>query len=102
MATLKPLARAAARARCCPCPDGNFELIDDSYNANPARRCAPPSRCCSRPTLGKEGRRIAVLGDMLELGDQDAATHHAKLAEPIESAGIDLVYTCGPNMTLPA
>jgi UDP-N-acetylmuramoyl-tripeptide--D-alanyl-D-alanine ligase len=42
-------------------------------------------------------RRIAVLGDMLELGPQSAALH-AGLVEPILTASIDLVVACGPNM----
>ncbi len=95
MATLKPLKGRGAR-QVLSLPDGSFELIDDSYNANPASMRAAFA-VLQQSTLGKQGRRIAVLGDMLELG-QDAATHHAKLAEPIESAGLDLVYTCGPNM----
>ena len=75
---------------------GQFLLIDESYNANPASVGAalkvlgdvPPSRAT---------RRIAVLGDMLELGEQSAAMH-AALAGPIKAAGVDLVYCCGPHM----
>ena len=50
-------------------------------------------------TLGSRpvsGRRIAVLTDMLELGEQSPA-YHAGLAEPIEAAGIDLVFGAGPT-----
>jgi UDP-N-acetylmuramoyl-tripeptide--D-alanyl-D-alanine ligase len=47
--------------------------------------------------VGPQGRRIAVLGDMLELGDQ-GVTLHRELAGPIESANIDLVYCSGPLM----
>jgi UDP-N-acetylmuramoyl-tripeptide--D-alanyl-D-alanine ligase len=46
---------------------------------------------------GKGGRRIAILGDMLELGVQ-SARYHGDLALPIKAAGIDLVYTCGAMM----
>jgi UDP-N-acetylmuramoyl-tripeptide--D-alanyl-D-alanine ligase len=42
-------------------------------------------------------RRIAVLGDMRELGDQ-ASAFHAALAEPISAAGVDIVLACGPLM----
>ena len=45
----------------------------------------------------EDARRIAVLGDMLELG-ADAAKFHAELAAPLVEAGIDLVFTAGPNM----
>ena len=46
---------------------GDATLIDESYNANPASM-APPSTCSARPRSGRAGRRIAVLGDMRELG----------------------------------
>jgi UDP-N-acetylmuramoyl-tripeptide--D-alanyl-D-alanine ligase len=77
-------------------PQGCFELIDDSYNAS------PPSMAASFQVLGRSrpgngGRRIAVLGDMLELGD-DAPELHAALARPLIENGVDLVYTAGPMM----
>jgi UDP-N-acetylmuramoyl-tripeptide--D-alanyl-D-alanine ligase len=46
---------------------------------------------------GATGRKLAALGDMLELGDH-AARLHADLASPIAVAGIDRVYTAGPAM----
>ncbi|MBN8910555.1 MAG: UDP-N-acetylmuramoylalanyl-D-glutamyl-2, 6-diaminopimelate--D-alanyl-D-alanine ligase, partial [Rhizobiales bacterium] len=42
-------------------------------------------------------RRIAVLGDMLELGAQER-THHVALKDAVDAAGTDLVFACGPNM----
>ena len=63
---------------------GSAELIDESYNASPASmRAAFAVLGASEP--GKGGRRIAVLGDMLELGD-DARRLHAALAEPLAEA----------------
>jgi UDP-N-acetylmuramoyl-tripeptide--D-alanyl-D-alanine ligase len=47
--------------------------------------------------IGRQGRRIAVLGDMLELGGEGVALH-AQLAKPIKAASVDLVYCCGPLM----
>ena len=47
---------------------------------------------------GPGGRRIAVLGDMLELG-ADAAHQHATLTDAVEDAGIDLVFTVGALMS---
>jgi UDP-N-acetylmuramoyl-tripeptide--D-alanyl-D-alanine ligase len=47
--------------------------------------------------IGARGRRIAVLGDMLELGPQGRALHRG-LADPIAAAGIDLVFCSGPLM----
>src|SRR5262249_6747673 len=77
---------------------GSFELIDDSYNAS------PPSMKAAFAVLGASragagGRRIAVLGDMLELGP-DSPRLHADLARPLVEARIDEVFTCGPNMRL--
>jgi UDP-N-acetylmuramoyl-tripeptide--D-alanyl-D-alanine ligase len=50
-----------------------------------------------RATVDKGGRRIAVLGDMLELGARSEEMHSG-LAGPLEAAGIDLVFTCGAAM----
>ena len=58
-------------------------------------RAAFETLMLSNPAPG--GRRIAVLGDMRELGDQADALH-ADLAPDIEAANIDLVYACGPHM----
>ena len=75
---------------------GEFDLIDESYNASPvAVRAAIAGLRSFQP--GPGGRRIAVLGDMLELGT-DAAEQHAALAGALEDAGIDLVFTVGALM----
>ncbi len=75
---------------------GYFTLVDESYNANPASMAAAIATV-GQMKPGPHGRRIAVLGDMLELGDE-APRFHADLASSIDDAGIDLVYACGPNM----
>lgn len=76
--------------------NGRIEIIDESYNASPASmRAAIAALAAIRP--GGKGRRIAVLGDMLELGD-DAVQLHASIATEIEKWGIDLVFTAGPMM----
>ncbi len=75
-------------------------LIDESYNANPASMCAALGNLALvRHWNGGPltGRRIAVLGDMLELGP-DAPALHAGLAEAVEAAGADLVFAAGPSM----
>ena len=77
-------------------PDGAFELIDDRYNASPVSMRAA-FEVLGRAAVGPEGRRIAVLGDMLELGQRSAEVH-AELARPLQAAGVDLVFTCGPDM----
>jgi UDP-N-acetylmuramoyl-tripeptide--D-alanyl-D-alanine ligase len=75
---------------------GDVLLIDESYNANPiSMRAALASLGAS---LGaRQGRRIAVLTDMLEMGEESLAMH-AALAEPIAAAGVDLAFLAGPAM----
>lgn len=77
-------------------PGGSATLRDESYNANPASMRAAID-VLSRAPVGPRGRRIAVLGDMLELGPEGPAYHRA-LAEPLAIAGIDLVFCCGALM----
>ncbi len=75
---------------------GDFLLIDESYNANPASMRAAIA-ALGKVEPGPRGRRIAVLADMLELGPQGAALH-AGLAADLEAHDIDLVYAAGPMM----
>jgi UDP-N-acetylmuramoyl-tripeptide--D-alanyl-D-alanine ligase len=75
---------------------GPFTLIDESYNANPASMRAAFSLVGSLP-LEEPGRRIAVLGDMRELGAQSDELH-AGLAIDILLNKIDLVFAAGPLM----
>jgi UDP-N-acetylmuramoyl-tripeptide--D-alanyl-D-alanine ligase len=77
-------------------PDGRALLIDESYNANPASMRAALA-LLGQAEVGGKGRRIAVLGDMLELGPS-AADLHSSLVEAILAHGIDLVFCCGPLM----
>src|SRR5205814_1011593 len=77
--------------------DGGFvEVIDESYNANPASMAAALA-VLGKAQPGRGGRRIAVLGDMLEMGP-DAPALHAALAGEIEQAHLDLVFANGPQM----
>ncbi|WP_324740274.1 Mur ligase family protein [Tsuneonella sp. CC-YZS046] len=66
-------------------------LIDDAYNANPGSMAAALARLGDK--VGK-GRRVAVLGEMLELGD-GAAAYHTDLAPLIERHRIDRVHAVG-------
>ena len=75
---------------------GTALLIDESYNANPASMAAALA-LLGQADVGPQGRRIAVLGDMLELGDQGQVLH-AAVARAVEAARIDLVYCSGPLM----
>jgi UDP-N-acetylmuramoyl-tripeptide--D-alanyl-D-alanine ligase len=72
---------------------GFFTLVDEAYNANPASMAEAITTLSSRAGL----RRIAILGDMLELGTR-AASFHAALAQNIEAARIDLVFCAGGLM----
>ena len=70
---LKPASGRGARSYLIV-PGGNTLLIDESYNANPASMRAAIALLGQAP-VGKRGRRIAVLGDMLELGPSGAELH---------------------------
>lgn len=72
----------------------SFTLIDDSYNANPASMAASIGLMGSLPNAK---RRIVVLGDMLELGE-DGPDLHKALGDDFIKAGIDRAFLCGPVM----
>jgi UDP-N-acetylmuramoyl-tripeptide--D-alanyl-D-alanine ligase len=77
-----------------PTPDGTATIIDESYNANPASmRAALALLASAKP--GPKGRRIAVIGDMLELGPK-AAAMHAELAADLSASSVDLLFGAGP------
>ncbi len=77
-------------------PEGPALVIDESYNANPTSMRAALALLGQAQTAAG-GRRIAVLGDMLELGCT-AEELHAALADPIRDNAVDLVYCAGPLM----
>ena len=75
---------------------GEATLIDESYNANPASMRAAID-LLAQSAVGLRGRRIAVLGDMLELGPQGERLHE-DLADALTAARVDRVYLAGPLM----
>jgi len=95
LAHLQPAAGRGARATL-RVPGGSALLIDESYNANPASMAAAIALLGQAP-IGQRGRRIAVLGDMLELGPPGAELHRG-LAAPLKEASVDLVFCSGPLM----
>jgi UDP-N-acetylmuramoyl-tripeptide--D-alanyl-D-alanine ligase len=74
---------------------GTFLLIDESYNANPVSMKAALAVLGAMP-VAENGRRIAVLGDMLELGEHSRKLH-AALAGPLAEAKVDRVLLAGPE-----
>jgi UDP-N-acetylmuramoyl-tripeptide--D-alanyl-D-alanine ligase len=92
---LKPPAGRGAR-QILQGPGGAFALIDESYNGNPASMRAAIENLGRMPVSGR-GRRVAVLGDMLELGPSGPDLHKG-LAEVVLSNGVDKVFACGPLM----
>jgi UDP-N-acetylmuramoyl-tripeptide--D-alanyl-D-alanine ligase len=95
LSELKAVAGRGAPIEIEP-PGGAALLIDESYNANPASVNAALALLGQAP-IGPQGRRIAVLGDMLELGPTRKSLHRG-LATPIAANAIDLVFCCGPLM----
>ena len=94
LASFRP---SAMRMHFVQAPRG-FTVIDDTYNANPAS-----VRCAIDAALQHGGQRrvIAVLGDMLELGDAGDAGH-AELGAYAVSAGVSGLVTVGPLAALAA
>jgi UDP-N-acetylmuramoyl-tripeptide--D-alanyl-D-alanine ligase len=87
-------------------PGGTILLIDESYNANPASMRAALALLgqakLGQAKLGQNpgsarSRRIAVLGDMLELGPSGRELHR-NLVDAVSAHDVDLVYCCGPLM----
>jgi UDP-N-acetylmuramoyl-tripeptide--D-alanyl-D-alanine ligase len=95
LSQIEPAAGRGVR-RVLEVASGEATLIDESYNANPASMAAALN-VLGRAVIGPHGRRVAVLGDMLELGPTSAALHRG-LNEAIKANHIDLVYCCGPLM----
>jgi UDP-N-acetylmuramoyl-tripeptide--D-alanyl-D-alanine ligase len=75
---------------------GTIELLDESYNANPASvRAMLAVLARTQPAAG--GRRVLALGDMRELGE-GADAYHAGLADAVAASGAAQVFLCGPHM----
>ena len=72
---------------------GQFRLINDTYNANPQSMCAAID-VLSELTGG--GRRVAVLGDMLELGDY-TRERHREVGTYLQHKGVDVLVAVGAN-----
>jgi UDP-N-acetylmuramoyl-tripeptide--D-alanyl-D-alanine ligase len=95
LSEVKALPGRGARRRLA-FGSGTIELLDESYNANPASvRAMLAVLARTEPAPG--GRRLLVLGDMRELGEQ-ADAYHAGLAQAVAASGAARVFLCGPHM----
>jgi UDP-N-acetylmuramoyl-tripeptide--D-alanyl-D-alanine ligase len=94
LAHLKPPSGGRGERILLELPDGEALLIDESYNANPASMRAALALLGQAP-IGARGRRIAVLGEMLELGARSAELHRG-LAQSVVDNSVDLVFCAGP------
>ena len=96
---VEPAAIAAGLEAFQPCPGrmelielpGDIVILEDSYNANPLSVRAALDALYD---LGAPGRRIAVLGDMLELGTSAEELHHQ--IGRVAAERVDRLFTCGP------
>ncbi|HUE25630.1 MAG TPA: UDP-N-acetylmuramoyl-tripeptide--D-alanyl-D-alanine ligase [Solirubrobacteraceae bacterium] len=75
---------------------GDVTLIDDCYNANPMSMRAALEDLSATDEREPHARRVAVLGDMLELGP-DEREFHAAVGEHASAAGVDVLVTVGPR-----
>jgi UDP-N-acetylmuramoyl-tripeptide--D-alanyl-D-alanine ligase len=95
LATVKASPGRGAR-RWLKFGSGKVELLDESYNANPASMRAMLA-LLARTVPAPGGRRLLVMGDMRELGEHADALH-AGLAEAVAASGASQVFLCGPHM----
>ncbi len=96
LARHQPAEGRGARRDIVLAGGGRATLIDESYNANPASMAAAFALLGATKPRGK-GRRIAVLGDMLELGPKGPGLH-ASLAAGLAAARVDRLFVAGPLM----
>lgn len=77
--------------------DKKFTLIDESYNANPLSMVAAIRAANNVFAAGHYDRYVLVLGDMLELGEEEVR-YHVELVDHIKESNPHLLVLCGPLM----
>lgn len=95
LAGIRPM-KGRGEQRAVTLKGGSFVLIDESYNASPASMRAAFDVLGATGPSG-DGRRIAVLGDMLEIGESSPDAH-AALAPDVLRNRVDIVIAAGDNM----
>jgi UDP-N-acetylmuramoyl-tripeptide--D-alanyl-D-alanine ligase len=87
------LELSPGRGQRAELPDG-VTLIDDCYNANPMSMRAALEDLAATAERGRHSRRLAVLGDMLELGPRERE-FHVEIGEAASATGVDVLVTVG-------
>jgi UDP-N-acetylmuramoyl-tripeptide--D-alanyl-D-alanine ligase len=82
---------APAKMRLQLCHPGGIRVLDDAYNANVDSMVAALQTLCELPCAG---RRVAVLGDMAELGESSRAAH-AEIGQRAAEFRLDQLFTVG-------
>lgn len=75
---------------------GKLTIVDDCYNANPTSTAS-----AVRSLSGLPGRKVCVLGDMLDMGEQSESLHRG-IGALCRERGVELVLTCGEMMRFAA
>jgi len=91
---LRDACRSASRCRILRI--GPLEVLDDSYNANPASMEAALETLAERARFNRSAARMAALGEMLELGEAAPALHR-QLGEQAARHGVTHLFARGPN-----
>ena len=94
LSTLKPFRGRGLQQKVTLLNGNTITLVDDAYNANPTSMKAGLTVLKS---LSTKGKKIAVLGEMLELG-QNTREYHQNLINEVKDAGIDIVFAAGVGM----
>ncbi len=89
--------KGRGRRHVVPVPGGEILVVDESYNASPVAMAAAIQLLGGTAPPAKAGKRVAVLGDMRELGETGPA-HHRDLASTLAEAGVTQIVTVGPLM----